>query len=83
MGFGGTLVLQAANHLSGNDQNRLLQWFAQGSCSTQVIATASSPFFPLVERKAFLDALYYRLNVMCLPVGPRGGGVDGLDPKGC
>jgi hypothetical protein len=66
----GTLVLQGADQLSAANQHRLHHWLLDADSSLQVISTASSPIFPLVQRKLFRDALYYRLNVMCLNVGP-------------
>ena len=32
----------------------------------QVVSTAKAPLFPLVERGAFLDRLYYQLNIVYL-----------------
>ena len=67
---GGTLILQDASDLSIGDQQRMVEWLFEADRSTQVITTASSSLFPLVEQKLFLDGLYYRLNVMCLAFEP-------------
>ena len=36
--------------------------------ATQVITTTSCPLFPIVERGAFLEGLYYYLSAICLDV---------------
>jgi hypothetical protein len=64
----GTLVLHAADHLSGEEQQELFGWMSAAPGRSQVITTASVPLFPLVMRKRFSDALFYRLNEMCVIV---------------
>jgi hypothetical protein len=63
-----TLILNEAASLSFEDQRRLLAWLERSGGAIQVITTTSCPLFPLVERGAFLEALYYHLNVVCLDV---------------
>lgn len=65
----GTLLLRNVAALNRIEQERLRDWLARTSDTTQVVATSTTPVFPLVERGAFLDALYYRLNMTYLEVG--------------
>jgi len=64
-----TFVLRNAASLSASDQRRLLDWFGDTGWRTQIISTAESPLFTLVECGLFDPALYYRLNIMLLRVG--------------
>ena len=48
-------------------------WLDDAVGTVQVIATTSEPLFPLVERGAFLDVLYYRLNILRVEVPCVGG----------
>jgi len=63
-----TLILNEVASLSVEDQLRLLAWLQWSDGATQVIATSSCPLFPLVERGAFLEGLYYHLSAICLDV---------------
>jgi Sigma-54 interaction domain len=71
-GESGVLVLQNIGALSRHQQADLLRWLGDlnGNGRTQIVSTTASPLFPLVERGLFEEALYYRLNVMLLCVGP-------------
>jgi hypothetical protein len=62
----GTLVLHDADRLTRLDQDRVYGWLSCAVDAPQVITTTSVPLFPLVMRNAFSDALFYRLNVVCL-----------------
>jgi len=64
-----TFILRNAASLSANDQGRLLGWFGDTGSRTQIISTAASPLFALVESGLFDATLYYRLNIMLLRVG--------------
>jgi len=64
-----TFILRNAASLSASDQQRLLDWLGGTGWRTQVISTAESPLFTLVECGLFDAVLYYRLNVMLLRVG--------------
>lgn len=64
----GTLVIWGVDALDRRQQQRLLEWLEHGSGEVQLISVADRPVFPLVEREAFLDALYYRLNAVCAVV---------------
>ena len=64
-----TFILRSAASLSASDQQRLLDWLGGTGRRTQIISTAESPLFTLVEGGLFDATLYYRLNVMLLRVG--------------
>ena len=64
----GTLTLYDVSMLGLSDQRRLLDWQESAVGRTQVISTTSTPLLPLVDAGAFLGALYYRLNTVCLEV---------------
>ncbi len=63
-----TLILNEVASLSVDDQLRLLAWLQWSNGATQVITTTSCPLFPLVERGAFSEGLYYYLSAICLDV---------------
>jgi hypothetical protein len=63
----GTLVLHGVDTLDGMDQRRLLEWLERQT-PPRVIATADPGLVIKVERGAFLDSLYYRLNIVCIEV---------------
>jgi hypothetical protein len=58
-----TLVVRHVEALTPAEQARLMELSAD---SVQVISTANAPLFPAVERGAFDDGLYYRLNAVLL-----------------
>jgi DNA-binding NtrC family response regulator len=65
----GTIVLRNIAALTTEDQQRLLDWLTEVSGTTQTLTTSATPLTPSLERGTFLDALYYRLNVLYLEVG--------------
>jgi hypothetical protein len=77
----GTLAVLHVERLGPVDQQLLYAWL---SCAApprpQVITTASVPLFPSVVRGTFNDALFYRLNEVCLTVreAPRAQGARTL-----
>jgi hypothetical protein len=60
-----TLVLRDVDALGHADQRRLFVWLGD-AVAVKVISTASASLLPGIERGAFLDALYYRLNTICI-----------------
>ena len=60
----GTVVIRDVDVLTPDEQRRLCEWLDSRSERTQVVSTASAPLVPLVESRAFSDALYYRLNMV-------------------
>ena len=68
---GGTLILDGVEALNGQQQKTLFCWL--DACShpeVQVISVAPTALYTYVEAGTFLDALYYRLNMVHLEVGP-------------
>jgi hypothetical protein len=62
-----TLIVREVAALTATDQQRLQQWLDSGERS-QVLSTTAQSLFSLVERGLFLEALFYRLNVVRLDV---------------
>jgi hypothetical protein len=61
----GTLILRDVDALVRADQRRLLDWLGH-ALAVKVISTATASLLPRIERGAFLDSLYYRLNTICI-----------------
>jgi hypothetical protein len=64
------LILRDVAELTAGDQARLLVWLQGAGIGAQVISTTERPLFALVAQGLFSAALYYRLNVFLLRVGP-------------
>jgi hypothetical protein len=62
----GTLILREVESLPPADQHRLLEWLHASGGRTQVVSTTTSRLLTHVSTGAFLDALYYRLNIVCV-----------------
>lgn len=65
----GTLLVRDGACLAPEDQKRLLQWLSNHPVGVQVVTTTPAPLVPLVLSGAFLEVLYYRLNVMYVELG--------------
>jgi hypothetical protein len=63
-----TLILQDVGALSDADQRRLLDWLDRAGGRTQVVSTTPAPLLPRVQAGAFIERLYYRLNIVCIDV---------------
>jgi hypothetical protein len=61
-----TMILREVGAMPDEDQRRLLEWLNEAAGRTQVVSTTSAPLLPRVEAGAFIDALYYRLNIVCV-----------------
>ena len=61
----GTLLVDDVGRLNPEQQMKLLAWLDE-SRGVQVVSTTERRLYDLVETGAFLDALYYRLNVITL-----------------
>lgn len=59
----GTLILRDVASLSPIDQSRLCNWMEQAAGRIRVVGTTTAPLMAKVDSGAFLDHLYYRLNV--------------------
>jgi hypothetical protein len=62
----GTFILDGITGLGLDDQYRLNDWLGSTDGRTQVVSMTPRAVVPLIETGAFLDMLYYRLNVICL-----------------
>jgi hypothetical protein len=62
----GTLILQGAHTLSPSAQQQVFEWLDRDARATRVLTTTPHSLFPLVEDGSFLEALYYRLNMLLL-----------------
>jgi hypothetical protein len=62
----GTLIVRDVASLTAEQQQHLLAGLEAERRPLQVVALAGEPLFPLIERGRFLEALYYRLNVVCI-----------------
>ena len=62
----GTLILQGAHALSASAQRQVFDWLDYDDRATRVLTTTLHPLYPLVEDGRFLEALYYRLNMLSL-----------------
>jgi hypothetical protein len=62
----GTVVLRGVECLDRDHQHRLMAWLSIAVEPVRVVSTTSERLFERVERRAFLDALYYRLNTVLI-----------------
>jgi sigma-54-interacting transcriptional regulator len=62
----GTFILRGVDALLPADQRRLLEWLHASWGHTQVISTTSARLLTRATTGGFLDALYYRLNIVCV-----------------
>ena len=60
----GTLILRDVETLNPHEQQHLLLWLDEAGAQVQLISQSSTPLFRRVVEGHFLDALYYRLNVL-------------------
>lgn len=61
-----TLVVRDVHLLDGAQQRGLFEAIGEWQGRVRVIATASAPLYPLVAAQRFDEALYYRLNMLCV-----------------
>jgi hypothetical protein len=69
-GATGCLILRDVAALSASDQARLRTWLQGEGFGVQVVSTTERPLFALIAVGLFDAALYYRLNVLLLRLGP-------------
>jgi len=65
----GTLVLVDVGALLLGQQMKLYDWLEGAGRQCQVVSIARESLYPLIEEGRFMEALYYRLNVVCLDAG--------------
>jgi len=63
---GGRVFLHDVGHLTRDDQQQLRQWLESELQRAQVVSTSPSPLMLRVAARAFDEALYYRLNTICV-----------------
>jgi sigma-54-interacting transcriptional regulator len=61
-----TLVIRDVDALDSTQQENLVASICRFAANVQIVSTSRTPLFPLVQRGAFLDRLYYQLNVVYL-----------------
>jgi hypothetical protein len=66
----GTLVLERVETLTLRQQINLYDWLTAGHGSPQVVSLTEQTLEPLVAEGAFLEALFYRLNMIRLDTLP-------------
>lgn len=69
---GATLIVRDVDRLTAQEQRELMDCMKgdEGpSIPRQIISTSATAVFPLIARGLFLEALYYRLNSVCLKIG--------------
>lgn len=75
-GRGGTLLIPDVDCTTALEQRRLLDWLGASGRGMQVVSTAAASLLPRVEAGDFLEALYYRLNVVCIDTAARSPGAE-------
>jgi hypothetical protein len=61
----GTLLLEDISALALEDQRRLHRWLDASTGWMQVVSITSRCLLPSIKAGAFLERLYYRLNIIC------------------
>ena len=61
-----TLFINGVDGADAEQQSHLCQWLDACPGRVQVVSTAVTPLFPLLQAGTFLDTLYYRLNHVCV-----------------
>jgi hypothetical protein len=65
-----TLFVGRLDTADTEQQSHLWQWFDTYPGHVQVVSTAVTPLFPMIQTGRFLEALYYRLNHVCVLSDP-------------
>jgi hypothetical protein len=71
-----TLVVQDVDQLVATQQADLLAQLDETAADVQLVSLARAPLFPAVVKGAFLEDLYYRLNVVVLDCANAQDGVN-------
>ena len=66
-----TLIVTGVDEMSLEQQQRLMMFNEDAGRDVQVVSTAKGPLFAVVEHDAFLERLYYQLNVLLLDLSSR------------
>jgi hypothetical protein len=65
---GASIVLRDIERLDLAQQQHLIEWLNRQSRRTHLITVVGRSLYPDVKRGKFLDTLFYRLNVVQLPL---------------
>jgi len=68
---GGTLLLKDPSGLTGAQQAALFDWMSAGGRGTQVVSISRACLQARVRDGAFLEALFFRLNVLQIEINCR------------
>jgi transcriptional regulator of acetoin/glycerol metabolism len=60
----GTLLLENVEALTAAQQAALHEWMSAGCAGVQIVSLSAAPLAHTVQRGEFLEALFYRLNVV-------------------
>jgi DNA-binding NtrC family response regulator len=69
----GTLLLENVEALTPPQQQALHEWMTTGCLGVQVVSITAAPLAGSVARGEFLEALFYRLNVVLLDADAASG----------
>jgi transcriptional regulator of aromatic amino acid metabolism len=69
----GTLLLENVEALTPPQQQALHDWMTMGCLGVQVLSITAAPLARSVERGEFLEALFYRLNVVLIDAATASG----------
>lgn len=75
-GVAGTMIIENTGRLPLGDQRRLFDWLTTTGGTTQIVSTARTSLVPLIATAAFIDALYYRLNIICIDATAPSGDLE-------
>jgi hypothetical protein len=67
-GRASTVVLHDVTDLTRDEQQRVLRWMDETGSRIRVVSTTRTSLWPLLKTGAFDDALYYRLNTVCVDI---------------
>jgi hypothetical protein len=62
----GSVILENVARYTVDQQRELLSWLEASGSAVRLISTSSERLFDLVESGHFIEALYYRLNVILI-----------------
>ena len=60
------MIIENAAALTLDDQRWLFDWLTVTPRDAQIVSTTATSLLSMVETGAFLEALYYRLNTICI-----------------
>jgi hypothetical protein len=76
-----TFVIRDVDRLSASQQRQLALWLERSAATRiRVVSTSAVSLFPLVAAGLFLEALYYRLNMLLLDAQPHSWRNDSAQP---